>query len=156
MAVRGLGGDGQIMRARFASAWNRTLLEVLSDGDKKIYKMFAALFILAMIFSAFFFAIHDYGRVNVIVTFVAGFFTGALYFLLIVGPLVLWIFLAVFLSHLLTGQENPTNRVLVVSTIASAIVVGVLWIVTTDFLKTVPILGDQLTFMFGDEDEDDD
>ena len=103
------------MRARFASAWNRTLLGVLSDGDKEIYKMFAALFILAMIFSAFFFAIHDYGRVNVIVSFVAGFFTGALYSLLIIGPLVLWIFLAVFLSHFLTGQENPTNRVLVVS-----------------------------------------
>jgi hypothetical protein len=144
------------MRARFASAWNRTLLGVLSDGDKEIYKMFAALFILAMIFSAFFFAIRDYGRVTVIISFVAGFFTGALYILLIIGPLVLWIFLAVFLSHLLTGQENPANRALVVSAITSAIVVGVLWIVTTDFLKTVPILGDQLTFMFGDEDEDDD
>ena len=144
------------MRAWFASAWNRTLLGVLSDGDKEIYKMFAALFILAMIFSAFFFAIHDYGRVNAIISFVAGFFTGALYFLLIIGPLVLWIFLTVFLSHLLTDQENPANRVLVVSSIASAIVVGVLWIGTTDFLKTVPILGDQLTFMFGDEDEDDD
>jgi fucose permease len=33
--------------------------------------------VVGMVFCAFFFAIHDYGKVNVLLSFIVGFFTGA-------------------------------------------------------------------------------
>ena len=140
------------MIAWLATAWNRTLVEFSKFNDDA-YKYVFLICPFGMIFAAFFFAVHDYGRVNILISFVAGFFTGALFILLPFGALLLWVFLGIFLSNL-TGQKEPTKRVLVnFCFIASAIAVVALWTVSIDFLKSVPIIGDQLTFMFRDDDD---
>ena len=99
------------MIAWLATAWNRTLVEFSKFNDDA-YKYVFLICPFGMIFAAFFFAVHDYGRVNILISFVAGFFTGALFILLPFGALLLWVFLGIFLSNL-TGQKEPTKRVLV-------------------------------------------
>jgi hypothetical protein len=146
------------MTAWFGAVWSRTLAEsdkLIFGREKDMLKTgFAALGVISMIYSAFFFAIHDYGRVNIIVSFAVGFFTGAVWCLLFYGPVVLWIFLVVLFSFLPGPYEKePTQRVQKISIIAASIVVIAAWIVTFDLLKNVPALGHQLTFMFRDTDD---
>ena len=117
------------MTAWFGAVWSRTLAE----SDKLIFGR---------------------ARVNIIVSFAVGFFTGAVWCLLFYGPIVLWIFLVVLFSFLPGPYEKePTQRVQKISIIAASIVVIAAWIVTFDLLKNVPSLGHQLTFMFRDTDD---
>jgi hypothetical protein len=71
------------MTAWFGAVWSRTLAEsdkLIFGREKDMLKTgLAALGVISMIYSAFFFAIHDYGRVNIIVSFAVGFFTGAVW-----------------------------------------------------------------------------
>jgi hypothetical protein len=141
------------MMARLSAAWTRAFAEVWPD-DWGIYKAIGALWVLGVIFCGFFFAVHDHGRVNILVSFVGGLVTGVFLFLLTYGPILLWLFLAIFLSRLTTDHEEPTKRAQTISFITSLIAVAALWIVTLDFVKTLPVVGDQITFMFRDEDDD--
>jgi hypothetical protein len=139
------------MRQRFSDAWTRTVSEAkqLIFGNAP-WGVFAALGGIGALFGAFFFAIHDFGKVNVIVSFVVGFVTSCLYLALLAGPLALWMFLTILLSFL-SGQASPSLRAQTISAIAAAIVVLAMWIAVVDFLSGVPVLGRQLTFMLRDD-----
>ena len=69
------------MMARLSAAWTRAFAEVWPD-DWGIYKAIGALWVLGVIFCGFFFAVHDHGRVNILVSFVGGLVTGVFFFLL--------------------------------------------------------------------------
>jgi hypothetical protein len=73
------------MTAWFGAVWSRTLAEsdkLIFGREKDMLKTgFAALGVISMIYSAFFFAIHDYGRVNIIALVFSQVRFGALTFL---------------------------------------------------------------------------
>lgn len=145
------------MKAWFGAAWSRTLAssnELIIGRDKSVLGVYAVPVVISMILSAFFFAIHDYGRVNVIVSFAVGFLTGAVFFLLLYGPIALWMFLALLFSFCQDPYEKESSqRIQKISFIAASIVVFAAWFVIVALLKNVPILGNQLTFMFRDTDD---
>ena len=138
-----------------SAVWSRTKVAFSREmigPDKDTWVVWAPLSVIGMILSAFFFAIYDYGRVNIVVSFVAGFFTGGIFILFSYGSIVLWLFLSVFFSFL-PGKFMPTSRCQIISAVAAGVVVIIAWIATLEVLKGVPILGDQITFMFRDKDD---
>jgi hypothetical protein len=102
-----------------------------------------------MVFCAFFFAIHDYGKVNVLLSFIVGFFTGGVFLALSFGPIFLFLFLGTFFAFL-SGQRNPTKRVEVIAAIMALIVIVAAWVAVFGVASRIPVMGRQVTFMFRD------
>jgi hypothetical protein len=108
---------------------------------------------------AFFFAVEDYGRVNVLLSFIGGFFTGGVFFILMYGPIALWMFLGTFFINL-SSTPNSWARgnkpVQIIATITAFVIVAVTWWGTFKVVTQIPIVGDQVKFMFRHADEDED
>jgi len=132
----------------------------LTGGDKQFPDAWASMFLLVMLFSAVFFRFHDYGHRNIIVSCVAGFVTGGIWIALTVGPLILWCFLSyLFWSLLDVDKKTAIQRSKVpgnVCVILAAIITVAAWLVASEFFKKIPVVGEQVTVMFQDFDDDDD
>ena len=116
--------------------------------------------------SAIFFAFHDYGHRNIIVSFVAGFITGGIWIVLTVGALILWIFLMILFISLYDERKEAIQRrerkIEIqrshapgnICAILAGIITVAVWFAALEFIKTIPALGEQVTFLFRDWDDD--
>jgi hypothetical protein len=145
------------MKKWFAEVWNKTKRD--AESLFKGSSVFLFLGLLAMPVSAFLFAVGDYGRVNVLLSFIGGFFTGGVFLILIYGPIALWMFLGTFfinLSSTPNSWERGNKPVLIIAMITAFVIVAVTWWGTFKVVTQIPIVGDQVKFMFRHADEDED
>ena len=147
------------MPALITKTWEQTAKALIGE-DKAVRDSWAFIAILVMFFSAVFFPFHEYGHRNIIISFVAGFITGGVWIALTVGPLVLWCFLIYLFWSLLDVDKKITIKRSKVPGNVCVILAGIItiaaWIAVSEFFKNVPVVGEQITFMFQDFDDDDD
>src|SRR5262245_24381617 len=146
------------MRALITKAWKQTANGCFGE-DKTVRESWAFIGLLVMLFSAVFFPFHEYGHRNIIISFVAGFITGGIWIALTVGPLILWFFLFFLFWSLLdvdkkiAMQASPSSRPGTICLILAGIITVAVWFAAFEFFKSVPVLGEQVTFMFRDFDD---
>ena len=150
---RGQHGDEKIMMARLSAAWTRAFAEVWPD-DWGIYKAIGALWVLGVIFCGFFFAVHDHGRVNILVSFVGGLVTGVFLFTHI-RPNSSVAF-SCNLPFKTDDRSRRTDKASSNDFFYHVVDCSRCPVDECDsrFVKTLPVVGDQITFMFRDEDDD--
>ncbi len=142
------------MRLLITKAWKQTTNDVIGEG-KQFRDAWASIFLLVMLFSAICFCFYEYSHRNIIISFVAGFVTGGIWIALTAGPLVLWYFLF-YLFCLLGVEKKISIQPSKVPGKACAILAGFItvaaWFPAFEFFKNIPILGDQVMFLFPNVD----
>jgi hypothetical protein len=105
-----------------------------------------AVLILALLFAL------DAKGVNIFVAFFAGIFTGCIWFVLSFGMILLWGFLDCLFCSL--HSKGPSKRLAIFYVITSFVITGVVWFATFELAKKIPVVGNQLTYLFRNYDED--
>jgi hypothetical protein len=116
------------MKKWLAEVWNKTKRD--SEGLFKDSSAILFFGLLAMPVSAILFAVEDYGRVNVLLSFIAGFFTGGIFLILLYGPIALWMFLGIFLINLSSSPnswQHGNRPVQIIAMITAAVIVAATW-----------------------------